>query len=242
MKRLSLGAALLLACWGASAHAASGELRIAADMNNAPFSSIQSGKFVGFDIEMGNEIARRLNMKPVWSNVKFEDLLLNISRKKYDIAISSQAIKEERKKSVDFSNPYYCDATILLGKGKPPMLKDIGKGNVGVIKGTIYADYALKNYPHQLIRFNNDKEMLSSLLFGKLDYVIQSRFGGLLMESANKNLKIGEQIQSQEVGMSVAKGNTALLKKVNAALNDMLADGTYAKLSQKYFKGDIRCK
>lgn len=242
MKKINILAGVVLAACGTAFAAPTGELRIAADMNNPPFTMIKQGKFEGFDIEIGNEVARRLNLRPIWSSVKFPDLILAIRTNKFDIAISSQGITEERKKVVEFTQPYFCGAMVLISKGEEPTLQNIKGKKVAVVQNTIYDAYATKNFPRQIVRVKDDKQVINALIFGKTEVGLMSRFVALQAEDKYKNIKVGEQLTREEAGMTVNKANTELLKKVNKALDDMVADGTYSKISKKFFGGDLSCK
>lgn len=240
MKFKTLFAAVFLA--SSSALAAPKELHIASSMIAPPFSSIVNGEFQGFEIDLGNEIAKRLGMTAVWHKAEFENLLLEIAANKYDMAISTQTINEERKKVVAFSDPHYCNFMVMLNKNQVPTLENLGEKSVLVVEGTTYEKYALKNHPRQIKRFNTLALATNSLMFGKDAVLITGNFSAMKIKAKYPNIKISEKLDQEKIGISMNKKNTELLGKVNAALASIMQDGTYTKISKKWFGTDIRCK
>jgi polar amino acid transport system substrate-binding protein len=104
--------------------------------------------------------------------------------------------------------------------------------NVKKVAGT----KEIKTYP-------KDTDALQNLMSGRVDAWVSDKFVALdaVKANAKANLQIGELLFQEKVAMAVAKGNTGLKDKINTALADLAKDGTYIKLSQKYFNQDISC-
>jgi polar amino acid transport system substrate-binding protein len=84
---------------------------------------------------------------------------------------------------------------------------------------------------------------MQALVSGKIDATVVDRFAAIEMIQANPSAKlaIGESVSNERIAMAVAKGNDSLRDALNQGLAETLKDGTYAKLSQKYFGQDVRC-
>ncbi len=94
------------------------EFRYAMSGLYKPFNYKENdGKLVGFDVELGEALAKKMNMKPTPITNPWETLIQGLKAKKYDVILGSMAITEERLKAVNFSNPYYrSGAQIFVAK------------------------------------------------------------------------------------------------------------------------------
>ncbi len=225
---------------------ASGVLYVGTEPTYAPFTYTQGKKIVGFEAELAEAIARELGVKVEWRPSGFDTLLIGLDRDRFDLVISSHGITPERQKAVDFATPHYCSGGVVLAKSNGPLTVAALKGKaVGVQLGTTYAQRAqklpglgsVKTYP-------TNADALQMLLNGRVNAFVTDRF--VALEARKKfpqaNLKLGEMLFQEKIGIAVKKGNTPLRNAVNAALRDVMADGTYKKISTKYFGEDIRCK
>ena len=231
---------------------AAGTLNLYTSTDFAPFSSligsIASGgqKPVGFEVDLGNLIASRLGLKPVW-HVKGFDALLPLVRtdRSVDLVIASHAITSTRARLVSFTNPHYCTGGVVLTRSGGPLTNQaFGGKRVGAEDGSTYAGY-LKKLPTgvQVNVFANSEQSYAALLAGGVDAVVTDRFAALAAvdKYPQGKLMVGKTLWQERIGMVVARDNTALKAAVNQVLAKLLEDGSYARLSQEYFKQDVRC-
>jgi polar amino acid transport system substrate-binding protein len=222
-----------------------GVLRLATSGDFAPFNSNVGGTLSGFEVELGNLLARQLNLKAVWSVQPFDGIFGGLNTDQYDVVLASHAINSTRLKLVDFARPHYCTGGVVLGRAGGPLNHLALKGkSVGIQAGTTYSAYVHKlPFPLFKQQFPGSDEAIRALAFGQINAVVTDRFTGLAAIKAfpKAPLVMGEQLWTEQIGMAVKKGNSTLQSALDRALATLLKDREYAVLSQKYFGQDIRC-
>ncbi|BDG19353.1 amino acid ABC transporter substrate-binding protein [Thermus thermophilus] len=198
-------------------------------------------------MDLGNAIAERLGLKPRWIVQSFDTLLIQLNQGRFDFVIASHGITEERARAVDFTNPHYCTGGVIVSrKGGPRTAKDLQGKVVGVQVGTTYMEAAQKIPGIKEVRtYQRDPDALQDLLAGRIDAWITDRFvakEAIKERKLENTLQVGELVFQERVAMAVAKGNKGLLDALNRALAELMQDGTYARISQKWFGEDVRCK
>ncbi|WP_234553274.1 ABC transporter substrate-binding protein [Thermus caliditerrae] len=225
-----------------------GEVRIGTEGAFPPFNYFnEKNQLTGFEIDLGNAIAKKLALKPVWITQAFDSLLIQLNQGRFDFVIASHGITEERAKAVDFTNPHYCTGGVIVSKkGGPKTAKDLAGKVVGVQIGTTYMEAAQKIPGVKQVRtYQKDPDALQDLLAGRLDAWITDRFvakEAIKERKLESTLQLGELVFQERVAMAVAKGNKSVLDALNKALADLMKDGTYAQISKKWFGEDVRCK
>lgn len=211
-----------------------------------PFSFDKSGEIVGFDVDIANEIATRLDREPVMqSPVPFDALIQGLKAGKYDVLVASHGITAERKKQVDFSRPYYrSGAQTFIGEDETSIESptDLKGKKIGVVKASTYLKLAnTLTDPDKVTTYDSDVIALKDLQTGRIDAVVTDKLVGYIAakESGLKIRTVGEVLQSDEMGIVVDKGDTELLASINKALEDMIADGTLRRISMRWFDEDI---
>jgi polar amino acid transport system substrate-binding protein len=223
-----------------------GTLKLATEGAFKPFNYYDKKVLKGFEVELGTALAKNLELKADWKSYPFDSLLIGLNEHKYDVVIASHGITPERAKAVDFSSPHYCGGGVIVSRiGGPKTVGDLKGKKVAVQVGTTWLQKIqeirgvgeVKTYP-------KDTDALQNLLGGRADAWITDRFAAIetLKEQGKGKLQLGSMVFHEQIAMAVAKGDSELLKSLNAALFRMLHDGTYEKISMKYFGEDIRCK
>jgi len=226
----------------------SGEIRIGTEGAFPPFNYFdERNQLTGFEVDLGNAIAERLGLKPRWIAQSFDTLLIQLNQGRFDFVIASHGITEERAKAVDFTNPHYCTGGVIVSrKGGPRTAKDLQGKVVGVQVGTTYMEAAQKIPGIKEVRtYQRDPDALQDLLAGRIDAWITDRFvakEAIKERKLENTLQVGELVFQERVAMAVAKGNKSLLDALNRALAELMQDGTYARISQKWFGEDVRCR
>lgn len=226
----------------------SGQIRIGTEGAFPPFNYFdEKNQLTGFEVDLGNAIAQKLGLKPVWIAQSFDSLLIQLNQGRFDFVIASHGITEERAKAVDFTNPHYCTGGILVSKkGGPKTAKDLQGKVVGVQIGTTYMEAAQKIPGVKEVRtYQKDPDALQDLLAGRIDAWITDRFvakEAIKERKLENTLQLGELIFQEKVAMAVAKGNKSVRDALNRALADLMKDGTYAQISKKWFGEDVRCR
>jgi polar amino acid transport system substrate-binding protein len=224
----------------------SGTIRLATEGAFAPFNYYEGKKLTGFEVELGTEVSKRLGLKSDWKAFPFDSLLIGLNQNRFDLVLASHGITAEREKAVDFSDPHYCTGgQIIALAGGPKTVADLAGKTVAVQVGTTYLDHVRQvKGIGEVKTFPRDTDCLQNLVTGHVDAWITDKFAAKTAMQANGGAKFsaGDLLFQERIAMAVAKGNGQLLARVNGALEEILKDGTYGKLSQKYFGEDIRCQ
>lgn len=223
----------------------SGVIKIAVDGSTPGFNYFQGKELTGFEIDLSKEIAKKLGVQVEWVVQPFNTLLVAVNQERFDLIATSFAITPERMKAVDFTSPHYCTGAIIVSKPHGPKTgKDLAGKVVVVPVGTVYLEPLKKISGIKEIRtVPSETDGLQNLLSGRADAWVTEQFVALeaIKRHSKTQINTGEVILPQKNAMVVSKGNSTLQTEVNRALQALLKDGTYQKLSLKYFGKDIRC-
>lgn len=218
-----------------------GKFLFAASGEFKPFSYTEDGKTMkGFDIEVGEAVAKEMGLEPVQKKYKFASIVEGVKTGRFDAAVASHTINEERKKHVSFSTPYYYSGPQIFVRPDSEVegkdgLKD---KEIAVSKGSSYADIA-KKYTKKIVQYDSDITALEALSKGKHDVVITDFVTGKEAIGSGMKLEGKELLGRSEQAIAVSKDNEKMVKKINEALEALRKDGTLKKISEKYFKEDI---
>jgi len=225
-----------------------GVLSIGSDNDYPPFEEIKPGAKTpdGFDVDLYTEIAKRLGLTAKSTTTNFDALFTSsIPTGVFDLGVSAITIKEERKKTVDFTNPYYrSDLSLAINNDKTPEIKtidDLAGKTVGVQKGTTgeaCADYLKKQGKVGDVKsFDSTGPAFQDLLAGRIAAVVNDRPASQgFIEKSPETLKVVQIISTQEeYGFAVSKEHPDLRVAINDQLTKIMQDGTYATIYQKWF-------
>lgn len=214
-----------------------------------------NNKLKGFDIDMATEIGKRLGVKTEFVATDFNGIILALKSGKFDAIVSGMSITDERKKQIDFSEPYFMSGQIIIVKNGNTAVKksdDLSGKTVGVELGTTgdksaqTLDKKLKSKTSkgmkEIKKYDKATDALQDLQTGRSDAVIiDEPVGRYYISSPEKKGKyavLSEKLTSEPMGIGFKKGNKELEESVQKALNDMKKDGTMSKLSIKWFGTD----
>ena len=210
-----------------------------------PFNYKENGKLAGFDVEIGEALAKKMGMKPVAVTNPWETLIQGLQAKKFDAILASMTVTEERKKSVNFTDRYYrSGAQIFVAKDNQSIksVADLKGKKIGVVKASTYKELALQNTDKEnVIEYDSDITALMDLPTGRLAAVITDQMVGLpiIKDGSIKIKDVGEPLSHDDQAIAVRKEDKILLDKLNKALAEIIKDGTYEKISNKWFGRSI---
>ncbi|WP_043930167.1 transporter substrate-binding domain-containing protein [Bacillus sp. EB01] len=217
--------------------AASGEFK--------PFSYIDEEdlSMVGFDIAVGEAIAKELGLEPVQKRMKFKGIVEGVKTGRADVAVASHTINPQRSKHVSFSTPYYYSGPQIFVRPDSGIqtAEDLKGKEVAVAKGSTYAETASK-YTSNLKMYDSDITALKALSIGRHDAVITDFVTGKSAAKEGFEIEGRQLIERSEQAIVLPKDNPQLLKRVNEALESLRKDGTLKKISEEYFGEDITKK
>nr|WP_263324048.1 ABC transporter substrate-binding protein [Neobacillus sp. Marseille-Q6967] len=220
-----------------------GKLTFAMTGQYPPLNFKKDGKLDGFEVEIGNEIAKRIGLEPNPVTNQWETMIQGLKAKKYDVIIGSMTATEERDKQVDFTEPYYLSgAQIFVAADNSEITSkdDLKDKTVGVIQSSTWQDMAeelsdnVKGYPL-------DINALQDLELGRIDAVITDKIVGVNAQN-EKGLKIkpvDDLLNEDRISVAVAEGNKELVDQINEAIQSMIDDGTYEEISMKWFNANM---
>ncbi|MER7191405.1 transporter substrate-binding domain-containing protein [Streptomyces flaveolus] len=218
-----------------------GRLTTCTHLPYPPFQSEIDGKVQGFDVALVDLVAEDLGVEQDIVDQPFENFKTggSLNAGQCDLAAAGMTITEERKKNVDFSDPYF-QATQAVLADKDSAISSFAelKGKkVGAQAQTTGEDYT-KGQGLDPVSFESSDAVLNGLRTGQVDAVVIDYpvVQGWLKDKANAGaFEVAEQIDTgEQYGFTVKKGNDKLRKAINKALADAKADGTYKKLYEQW--------
>lgn len=224
-----------------------GTLRIALEGTYPPFNSRDAkGDLVGFDVDIARALAQRLKLQPQFVLTEWSGIIAGLQAGKYDLIVNQVAITPERQKALDFSNPYVVSSPQLIVRKNDTnafkSLQDLKGKRLGVGTGSNYEQIARAVGGINVRTYKAAPDTLRDLSLGRIDAALNDRLlAAYLVKQSGLPLKPGATIAGEriEMGIPLRKGNPQFLKALNKALADMRADGTYAKISNKWFGQDV---
>lgn len=221
-----------------------GKISFAMSGQYPPFNYFnEQNELTGFDVEIGREIAKRLNVSTEPIATEWDGIIAGLTTSKFDMILGSMAITDERLQKVNFSNPYYRSGAqvIVPSDSTISAAEDLKGKTVGVVLGTTFETKA-RELGADVNTYKGDPDAFNDMLSGRLDAVITDKIVGL---NAIKNKDypfklVGDLLYVEKMGIAIRKDSPQLLDAVNEALTEMMDDGTYKAISEKYFNQDIR--
>jgi polar amino acid transport system substrate-binding protein len=215
-------------------------IRFGIDVLAPPYSYIENGQISGFLIDLDNEIAKSLNKTPKYYIMRWVDMIGALNSNHVDV-LGVMTITEERKKNVDFSDPYYFDyITAVFRKNDQIVSKsDLNNKKISVTVGGAPEVFATTNLNDVKLIFSDSDPLSIELLKAKyVDAVLMEASAASIFIKKHSDLsyKIVQRIKN---GAAIAtQKNSALTSEVNKTLDNLKKKGVIKKLEKKWF-GDI---
>jgi polar amino acid transport system substrate-binding protein len=218
-----------------------GTLTVGSDIPYPPFEfGTDPSNYKGYDIDIVNEIAKRLDLTPKIVDTPFPPIFTNLAQGRFDMVASSTTITPERQKEVNFSQGYYeTDQSLTVKEGSDiQSVDDLPGKTVGAQKATTGASYAEDNTDAASVRtYAEVDDAFNALEAGQVDAVINDFGSSRDAVNAKPGLVIAQRIVTREIyGLAFPKESTELRDAVNGALSDMKDDGTLVQIYKKWFK------
>lgn len=228
-------------------------LRIAMEGQFPPFEELdEHGRLKGFNVDIAEALCQAMEAECQLLRFAWDDLIPALNEGRADLILASMSITEARQQQVDFTAKYaQTPAFFFARKGLVHEVivtpRRIAGMRVGVQQGTTYERLLDDKYAAhvQLQRFESAALMYQALAAGQVDLVLDdavSGFFGFLETPLGQGFEqVGNKVVSprhfgQGQGIAVRKGDAALRERLDRALAEILADGTYKRIEQRYFK------
>ncbi|TQM61992.1 ABC transporter substrate-binding protein [Humibacillus xanthopallidus] len=246
---LSLVALSLASCGGGSAPSGEtaenpynlqqpGTLRAGTLTDAPPNVFLKDGRFTGFDNDLLTAVAVKLGLKVEFVGTEFSSLLAQVKTGKFDVGSSSISITEARKKTVDFTNTYdfgFLGLDVPQGSSITSFDQLPGK-RVVVVQGTVQDDYATRENLNP-VRVPDYNAALNQLRSGTADaWITPAEIGEkTAADSGGKVVSVAKQLDPGGIAYAVAPGNDRLRAALDKGIDEVVADGTWAKLQKQYY-------
>ena len=226
-----------------------GKLGIGAEGNWIPYvyNEDGTGELTGFEVEVAKQIASRLGVEPDFQiSDSWDPVLAGLDAGRYDIMVNGVDITPERAEKYDFSTPYAFNRTAVITKADDDSINTLedlkGKKTANTISST-YAELA-EQYGATVTGVDDLNQTFELLLSGRIDATLNAEmtFYDYTKEHPDANVKIAVLTDdANQIAIPMRKGDeTATLRTaIDAAIDELRADGTLKALSEKYFGRDI---
>jgi polar amino acid transport system substrate-binding protein len=215
-------------------------LRVVTDATFAPMEFVKDGRRTGFDIELAEALAAAMARRLEWIDADFKALIPTLTARRADLAVSAIYITDERRKLVDFSDPYFAGGLVVLTLRTSPIktLKDLDGRRVSVQVGTKSVGFLRDRYPKvERVEVEKNHEMFGLVETGRVDAAVTGKPAAKIFAQAKPGLQVlAEQLTTEEYGIAMRKDAPELRDAINAALKKIRADGSYGKLVEKWFE------
>jgi ABC-type amino acid transport substrate-binding protein len=252
MKRVFAAIAVLGLLFSASAaQAEKFKLTIGTEGAYPPFNYFdKSGKLTGFDVDIAKALCDEMQADCTFVTVPWVDIIPSLEARKFDIIVCSMAYTEERAKRLEYSAPYYRSHSVFIGDpdkfDKSSAVALVG-ARIAASEQTIQSEFLAKFYTKSTLTFTPDQPTAQKLLIdGKVDLLLGDAIELLQFMESPEGSRFGyvgdpvtgEFLQST-AHITARKGDTEIIAKVNAALEQIRLNGTYDRVNNAYFPFSI---
>lgn len=222
-----------------------GTLRVAVEGTYPPFNFKDKGELAGFEVELARALAGKMGVKAEFSTGEWSAMLAGLQANKYDVVINQVGITDKRKETFDFSEPYTVSSPQLIvrknEKREFKSLADLKGKKLGLGQGTNFGDLAKSVGGIDVKTYPGSPEYLQDLALGRIDAALNdSLLIPYIVKQTKLPLKAGAPVgELERSGIPFVKGNPKFKAAIDQALADMKTDGSFAKMSMKWFERDV---
>ncbi len=223
--------------------ASGGVLRMGTNAQFPPYEFVdENNEVAGIDAEIAAAIAEKLGMKLEITDMAFESLISAVSGGSVDIVLAGMTVDPERAESVNFTDSYATGVQVVIVPEDSAIasIDDLEGKNIGVQSGTTGDIYCTGDYGQDFVKqFDNGALAVAALLNGQVDCVVIDNEPAKAYVAANKGLKILDtEYAVEDYAAAIAKDNTELLEKVNAARAELKSEGKIDEIIEKYIPAE----
>ncbi len=240
--------ALLVACGGddaeGDAQSDSQTLNVLTESGFKPFSFLDKGEVVGFDIDLMDALMKEAGYKYELKNVGWESMLASVQSGEADLAIAGITMNEDRKQTYDFSSPYFESTHKIVFRSGENITsgEDIKNVKVGVQTGTTGAEAVEKilgKNHENIAKYESNTLAFMSLQSGDVDAVVTDNVVADEYVANNPDANVEmitdpETFESEFYGIMFPKGSE-VKEKFDAALETLIENGTYTEIYKEWF-------
>lgn len=214
-----------------------------------PYEYFEGNEIVGIDAEIAQAIADKLGMELVIENMEFDSIIAAVQGGKADFGMAGMTVTEDRLEMVNFSDSYATGVqVVIVAEGSAitsvdDLFAEGANHKIGVQTGTtgdLYSTWDIEDEGLGVVeRYNKGADAVQALLTGKIDCVVIDNEPAKAFVAANEGLQILDtEYVTEDYAICFAKENTDLQEKVNAALVELIEDGTIQAILDKYISAE----
>lgn len=217
----------------------SGKIRIGIKFDQPGLGFKKSGTYVGFDVDVAKYVAKKLGYSEdeiVWKEAPSKQREAMLQNGDVDMILATYSITDERKNAVSFAGPYFVAGQDLLVRKDDHSIngpEDLNGKRLCSVTGSASAATVKKKFASevQLMEQPGYAECATALFSGIVDAVTTDDIilAGLASASRGKLRVVGKPFTQEYYGVGIKKGDTALAKKINAAIAEMIKDGSWER-------------
>ncbi|MEH7096222.1 amino acid ABC transporter substrate-binding protein [Neobacillus vireti] len=222
-----------------------GKITIGTEGTYPPFTFHDTnGNLTGFDVDLANEVAKRLGVKAEYKETQWDAMFAGLDAKRFDMIANEVGIRPDRQKKYDFSDPYITSAGVLIvntSNTKVKKFEDIKGLNAAQSLTSNYGDIA-KKYGANLVGVEGFQQAVELLAQNRVDVTINDKLTYLDYKKQKPDAPIKVAATANDAsssGFMFRKNSDKLVDEVNKALKEIVDDGTYKKISEKWFGEDV---
>lgn len=220
-----------------------GKLLMSTNATFPPYEYYDGDTIVGIDAEIAAALAEKMGVELEIADMEFESALAAVQTGQSDMVMAGVTVTEDRLENMDFTESYATGVQVVIVPEDSDIttIDDLEGKLIGVQQGTtgdIYCSDTPENggYGEENVqKFGSGPLAVEALKNGQVDCVVIDNEPAKSYVEANEGLKILDtEFAVEDYAIGVAKGNTALLDELNAALDELEADGTLQAIVDKY--------
>jgi polar amino acid transport system substrate-binding protein len=227
-----------------------GVITMGSDISFPPMEYYKGSTPVGFDIDLGDAIAKQLGVKAKWVNTSFTGIIPALQAQRFDLILSSMTDSKAREGTLNFVDYLNVGSSLLVQKGNPKHLTTLNSvcgtimaGQTGT-NAAMIADQEAARCKKEgkpavtLVQYPSESQVVLAIEGGRADAAAIDYVGavGFVEQDHGKNLAVASNLQSDKApyGIGILKSDTQLTKAVHVALKALIKNGTYKKLLAKW--------
>lgn len=225
-----------------------GVLTVGTEGTYPPFTfHDDSDKLTGFDVEIAKEVAKRLGVKAEFKETQWDGMFAGLDAKRFDMIANQVGIDEDRQKKYDFSDPYIQSGAVLLVHKDNTDIKSFDdlKGKTSAQSLTSNYNEIAKSHGAEVTGIEGFSQAVQLIGSKRVDATVNDKLSYLDYKKQHPDapIKVADEEKSGvPSGLMFRKDSSKLVEEVNKALKAMEDDGTYAKISDKWFGEDVSPK
>ncbi len=209
-----------------------------------PFEYIaEDGSYAGFDIELMEEIGRRLNLAIDWREHAFDGLLDLLVDGELDAVVAALNPTPEREARVDFTDPYFTsvDAVLIAPNSTITLhgIEDLAGYRIGVLPGTVQASWIEDTINAEIVRYDQAEGAIAALQNGHVEVVVIDYYSVYAyIDRADVKLALKSEASGDAMAIAVRRGDSTLRDQLNTAIAELHAEGFIEELALKHLSED----